>query len=150
MKFYALAAATALAATIAAPASADEIRAEARGGVLIANGNTEAVVGIAGGYDAAMGPGAFVGAEVSADKALARGADVYVGVTGRGGVRLAGGDKVFGAAGYTFAPGDNAWHLGAGYEKQMRNNLYWKAEYRHFFGDVSGGDQIVGGIGLKF
>ena len=148
MRFYALAAAAALGAGIAAPASADEIRVETRGGLLFA-GDTEAMVGVAAGYDADMGPQAFVGAEVSVDKALADGADVYVGFSGRGGVRVGAG-KVFGAGGYTFAEGPNAWHLGGGYEQQFSGNLYWKAEYRHFFSDFDDGDQIVAGVGLKF
>jgi len=148
MRFYALAAAAALGITMAAPASADT-RVEARGGALIASGETEATVGIAAGYDADMGPQAFIGAEVSADKLLAGGADIYVGLTGRGGVRVGNG-KAFGAAGYTFAEGENAWHLGGGYEQQFGRNLYWKAEYRHFFTDLDDGDQLVAGVGLKF
>jgi hypothetical protein len=150
MRSYALAAAAALAATIAAPASANETRVEARGGAFIASGETEATVGIAAGYDADMGPQAFVGAEISADKVLAGGADIYVGLTGRGGVRVGQGGKLFGAGGYTFVEGENAWHLGAGYERQFGSNLYWKAEYRHFFTDFDDGDQIVAGVGLKF
>jgi opacity protein-like surface antigen len=149
MRFYALAAAAALTATIAAPAFADETRVEARGGLFNGSGNTEATAGIAAGYDADMGPQAFIGGEVSADKLLAGGADIYVGLTGRGGFRLGEG-KVFAAGGYTFAQGPNAWHLGAGYERQLSGNLYWKAEYRHFFADLDDADQIVAGVGLKF
>jgi hypothetical protein len=150
MRFYALAAATALAAIVATPASANETRVEVRGGAFIGADNTEVAVGVAAGYDADMGPQAFVGGEISADKALARGADIYLGLTGRGGVRVGNGGKLFGAAGYTFFEGDDAWHLGAGYEQQMRSNLYWKVEYRHFFRDFADGDQIVAGVGLKF
>jgi hypothetical protein len=150
LRSYALAAAAAFVATIAAPASANETRVEVRGGAFIASDNTEATAGIAAGYDAEMGPQAFIGAEVSADKVLAGGADIYVGLTGRGGVRVGQGGKVFGAGGYTFVEGENAWHLGAGYERQFSGNLYWKAEYRHFFTDFDDGDQIVAGVGVKF
>ena len=150
MRSYALAAAATLAAiTIAAPASANETRVEARGGLFVLSDDTEATVGIAAGYDADMGPQAFIGAEISADKVLASGADVYLGFTGRGGVRMGDG-KLFAAGGYTFAEGPNGWHLGAGYERQFSGNLYWKAEYRHFFRDLDDADQIVAGIGMKF
>lgn len=148
MRSFALAAAAA-AAVVATPALADETRVEARGGLYVQSDDTEATIGIAAGYDADMGSQAFIGGEISADKLLQGGADIYVGLTGRGGVRM-GDSKLFAAGGYSFVQGDNAWHLGAGYERSLGGNLYWKVEYRHFFFDYDDGDQVVGGIGVKF
>ncbi|MEL0211371.1 MAG: hypothetical protein VW891_12465, partial [Novosphingobium sp.] len=55
----------------ATPALANETRVEARGGAVWNDSNTEALAGVAAGYDYDLGQAAFVGAEVSADKVLA-------------------------------------------------------------------------------
>ena len=145
--FGAVAAAAAM--IIAVPASADEIRAEVRGGAFFGN-DTEVTVGIAGGYDQALGNQAFVGGEVSMDKLLVRGADIYLGLTGRIGAYISPEGRAFIAGGHTFAAGEDVWHLGAGYEHSLGGNLYLKGEYRHFFGDWNDGDQLVAGVGLRF
>jgi hypothetical protein len=52
---------------MASPALANESRVEARGGVIWNGGDSEAIAGVAAGYDFDLGSKAFAGAEVSAD-----------------------------------------------------------------------------------
>lgn len=147
-----ISAATAIAAlaAMAVPAAANEVRVEARGGAIWAADETEATAGIAAGYDFDLGDIAFVGAEISADKVLASDTDIYVGFTARGGARIGDDGKLFVAGGYTVSEGEDVWHAGAGYEHRIMNNIYLKAEYRHFFSDFADGNQLTGGIGVKF
>lgn len=152
MRLVVLSAAAALVA--ATPAVANEIRAEARGGAIWAEGNTEAVAGVALGYDFDLGETAFVGADVSADKILAGGNKVAFAVTGRGGAKIGAG-KLFVEGGYTseFADeGDGMWLAGAGYQHSFGEKLYGKIAYRHFFvknSDVDF-DAVLAGVGVKF
>jgi hypothetical protein len=138
---------------VATPAVANEIRVEARGGVIWNSGDSEATAGVAAGYDYDLGPAAFAGAEVSADKILTSGTKVAYGFTGRLGAKLAA-TKVFAAGGYTTEPVDNtkgAWHAGAGAELPLMGNIYGKVEYRHYFVDnFSDSDSVVAGVGVKF
>lgn len=152
MRLVVLSAAAALVA--ATPAVANEIRAEARGGAIWEEGNTEAVAGVALGYDYDLGETAFVGADVSADKILAGGNKVAFAVTGRGGAKLGAG-KLFVEGGYTseFADaGDGMWVAGAGYQHSFGEKLYGKVAYRHYFVKNSpiDSDAVFAGVGVKF
>lgn len=147
MRKFALLAAVA-AVTVAAPAAANEARVEARGGIAWANGNEEAIAGVAAGYDFDLGTGAFAGVEASADKILASGTDIVFGATARVGAKLGTSGKLYATAGYSFNDGD-AFHAGAGYEHKLGSNVYLKAEYRRFFDFVDVNTAVVG-IGTTF
>ena len=135
---------------VASPALANEARVEARGGVIWDSGTSEATAGVAAGYDYDLGSNAFFGAEVSADKVLVSGSDVYYGLTGRAGIKVGENGKLFVAGGYTVGEGEDVPHLGAGYEHKLGSNLYLKGEYRHFFSDFTDADAVSVGIGFKF
>lgn len=152
MRLVILSAAAALLA--ATPAVANEIRVEARGGAIWNDANTEAVAGVAAGYDFDLGEKTFVGMEVSGDKVLVDGAKVLFGFTGRGGAKLGAG-KVYVDGGYsTTFDGKlaDAWHLGAGYEHAFGEKLYGKIAYRHYFNEglVTDTDAVMAGVGVKF
>jgi len=138
---------------VASPALANETRVEARGGVVWGGGNTEAIAGVAAGYDFDLGSAAFTGVEVSADKILTSGTKVAFGFTGRAGAKV-GAAKLFAAGGYTTEPCtgcEGAWHAGAGAELPIMGNVYGKVEYRHFFvNNFADSDSVVGGVGIKF
>lgn len=155
MRLVLLSAAAALVA--ATPALANETRVEARGGVAWSNGESEAVAGVAAGYDFDLGSQAFAGVEVSADKILDGAANrVGFGFNGRVGAKLGEQGKLYALGGYTtkfceFC--DGQWDAGAGYEMGFGNKLYGKVEYRHFFVDNNNGDDVdavVAGLGYKF
>jgi len=139
---------------VASPALANESRVEARGGVVWGGGNTEAIAGVAAGYDFDLGPGAFAGAEISADKILA-GADnrIGVGFTGRLGAKLPIA-KIYVDGGYTtkfctFCDGN--WHIGAGAEAPLAGNLYGKLGFRHYLVDnAPDANAVTAGVGIKF
>lgn len=139
----------------ATPALANEARVEARGGVAWADGDSEAIAGVAAGYDYDLGSTAFVGAEVSADKILDGNANrVGFGFSGRLGAKIAEAGKLYAAGGYTtkfceFC--DGTWNVGAGYQHSF-GKLYGKVEYRHFFVKDSSTDvdAVVAGLGVKF
>ena len=135
---------------VASPALANEARVEARGGVIWDSGTSEATAGVAAGYDYDLGSNAFFGAEVSVDKVLVSGSDVYYGLTGRAGIKVGENGKLFVAGGYTVGEGEDVPHLGAGYEHKLGSNLYLKGEYRHFFSDFTDADAVSAGIGFKF
>ena len=136
------------AAVVAAPAAANEARAEARGGIAWANGEEEAILGVAAGYDFDLGSGAFGGVELSADKLLVSGADVVFGTTARLGAKVGTAGKLYATAGYSFND-DDAFHAGAGYEHKIGARTYVKAEYRRFFDDVDVNTAVVG-VGVNF
>lgn len=139
----------------ATPALANEARVEARGGAIWNKGNTEAVAGVAAGYDFDLGSMAFAGAEVSADKILTSGTKVSFGFNGRLGAKVTEASKVYAIGGYNTENCDfcdGAWSLGAGYQ-QAFGKLYGKLEYRHFFADnaaLTDLDAVVVGVGVKF
>lgn len=152
MRLVILSAAAALVA--ATPAVANEYRVEARGGATWNNDGTEAVAGVAAGYDFDLGETAFVGMEVSADKVLASGYKVSFGFIGRGGAKLGAG-KLYVDGGYTtenFDAGEAAWVLGAGYQHSFGEKLYGKVAYRHNFaeGAAVDTDTVLAGVGVKF
>lgn len=147
-----------LAAALAAasPALANEARVEARGGVIWGGGDTEATAGAAVGYDLDLGTSTFAGAEISGDKVLTSGTKVAFGFTGRAGVKVGTGGKVYANGGYTteFADGaEHNWHVGAGYQQNLGDKLYGKVEYRHFLPNAAGtsdADSVGVGLGLRF
>lgn len=143
------------AAAIATPALANEARIEARGGVAWANGDSDAVAGVAAGYDFDLGTAAFAGVEVSADKILDGAADrVGLGASARVGIKAGDSGKLYAAGGYTtkFCDlCDGTWNVGAGYQHGFGERLYGKVEYRNYF--VDGGSDVnaaVVGLGVKF
>ena len=138
------------AAAVAAPAHANEGRVEARGGIAWANGDTEAIAGVAAGYDFDLGETAFAGVEVSGDKVLVDGANVVFGTTARLGVKAGDNGKLFIAGGYSFGEGEDVPHLGGGYQHNIGQNIYLKAEYRHFFSDFTDVDTVAAGVGVRF
>lgn len=148
----------ALAATaVATPAIAgeNEARVETRGGIAWANGDEEAIAGVAAGYDFDLKTsdkgGVFVGVEASADKILADNTDVVWGLTARLGANVGKGGKLYGTGGYSFGEGEDVPHLGAGYEQKIGDSgVYVKAEYRHFFSDFVDVDTAVVGVGFAF
>ncbi len=148
-------AATAAAVATATPALANEGRAEARGGVIWGQGSSEAIVGVAFGYDFDLGESAFVGAEVSGDKILDGAANrVSFGGTGRIGARMGADDKIYANGGYTSKPCStcvDALHAGAGWEHSF-GALYGKVEYRHYFTSqgLPDSDAVAVGLGMKF
>lgn len=149
-------AAAAVAASLAfsAPALANEARVEARGGIAWAQGNEEAVAGVAAGYDFDLGNsengGLFVGVEGSADKVLAGGADVFFGTSARVGAKIGQSGKLFAIGGYSFGEGEDVPHLGGGYQHKINSNVYLKAEYRHFFSDFVDTNTASVGVGVTF
>ncbi|MCB2087803.1 MAG: outer membrane beta-barrel protein [Sphingomonadaceae bacterium] len=151
MKFKSFALAAAFAGlAAAAPASANEARVEVRGGVAWASGTEEAIAGVAAGYDFDLGDNVFIGAEASADKVLANGADVVWGLSGRIGTDIVDNGKLYAIGGYSFGEGEDLPHLGAGYEHKFGSNVYGKVEYRHFFSDFVDVNAAVVGVGVSF
>lgn len=152
MRKFAAVAALAV-ATIATPAAAQgEVRAEARGGIVWAEGDSEATLGAALGYDFDLGETAFAGVEVSGDKILAEGADMVFGTTARLGVKTGDAGKLYGALGYTFE--NDAFYdsvvLGAGYEHKLSDSIYVGGNYRHFFSDFIDYDAAYLSVGATF
>ena len=136
------------AATVASPALAQsgEGRAEVRGGIAWAQGQEEAFAGIAAGYDFDLGDTAFVGAEVSADKVLAGGADVLFSVGGRVGAKVGDAGRVYALGGSGFTEGDDGAFAGAGYQHNLGEKLFAKIEYRRTL--VEGPDVNFAGVGV--
>lgn len=158
MRKFAIALATA-ATLVATPAfaqdSAGEARVEARGGIVWDGSDSEAIAGIAAGYDFDLGSSAFVGGEVTADKILTDDTQVTFGFNGRVGAKLGGGTKLYGIGGYQTKSCDlceESWTAGAGAEVPFGEKLYGKVEYRHFFvgNGFSDYDAAVAGVGLRF
>lgn len=138
----------------ATPALANEIRVEARGGVVFDSSNSEAIAGVAAGYDYDLGDTAFAGAEVTADKILTSGTKVSFGFNGRLGAKVAESGKLYATGGYNTESCDfcdGTWTAGAGYQHSF-GKFYGKAEYRHFFVDsgFSDYDAVAVGLGVKF
>lgn len=139
------------AAAIATPAAANEGRIEPRGGIIWSGGDSEATAGMAIGYDFDSGNSMFFGVEASADKVLTDGTSIYWGLTGRVGTNVSDRGKLFAAGGYTFGEGDDAFHLGAGYEHEIVERAAVKIEYRHYFSDAAlDADAVALGLVVKF
>ncbi len=151
------AAAVALAATafVAAPAIANEARVEARGGVIWNGSDSEAIAGVAAGYDVDVGQKTFVGVEVSGDKILTDHTRVSFGASARAGAKLGEAGKLYAVGGYATKPCrfcEDSFNLGAGYQHNFGQNFYGKVEYRHnFIGDGVKDNDVAGvGLGVRF
>ena len=134
---------------------ADETRVEARGGVVWANGDSEATAGVALGHDYNLAPHTFIGAEVSADKILTSNALVSFGANARAGVSVPLLGKLYATGGYAtkaFHGSVHSWNLGAGVQHDILPMTYAKLEYRHYFVGEGFNDlnAVALGVGLKF
>ena len=145
------------AAALTAPAQAEELRVEARGGVVFSGGSEEATIGGAIGFDGEAAGPVFIGAELSLDQILQDGTDLVVGASARVGVAATEAVKVYATGGWASSPCDvfcsDAWTAGAGAQLALGGNLYAKAEYRHFFptkGAFNEPDAVVVGLGVQF
>lgn len=141
-------------ALLSTSAMANEARVEARGGVVWADGESDAVAGVAAGYDFDLGGSAFAGPEISADKVLTDDTRFSIGLGGRAGLKLGENGKLYAAASYQTKPCrfcEEAATLGAGYQHAF-GRFYGKVEYRHFFvGDsLPDYNTAVVGLGLRF
>jgi outer membrane immunogenic protein len=136
-------------------AAALAARFEARGGVIWDAGDTEAIAGVAAGYDWDMGDAAFVGVEASADKILQDNTRFSLGFGARAGAKVGPAGKLYVAGSYQTKPCrfcEESISAGAGYQHSFGGNLYGKVEYRHFFvGDgFRDPDAVVAGVGFRF
>lgn len=145
----------AAAAAIATPALANEGRFEGRGGVIWSGGNSEAIAGVAAGYDWDLGETTFVGLEVSGDKILESNTRVSLGLGGRVGTKLGEAGKLYAVAAYQTKPCkfcEDSVGVGAGYQHSFGGNLFGKLEYRHNFigNNVKDSNVVAAGLGVKF
>lgn len=152
MKKVAFAAAV-LSAVIATPvlaAPGGEGRVEVRGGLMTGDGNGEATVGLAAGYDFDLGDSLFVGAEVSGDAILVDAGYFHLFSGGRIGTKVGTNGKLYATGGVRIAQFDEPY-AGAGYQHKITSNVFAKAEYRHHFNDnVNDYDTFVVGVGFAF
>lgn len=142
-------------AAMTSPALANEARIETRGGVVWNKADTEAIAGVAGGYDVDIGDKAFAGVDVSADKLLTDDTRVSWGFGGRLGLKTGSGGKAYALSDYQTkfcATCDHSVAVGAGYQQDLGKKLYGKVEYRHYLvGDqTADGDGVLAGVGMKF
>lgn len=148
-----LAAVAAVAA--ATPALANETRVEARGGVIWDGSDSEAVAGVAAGYDYDLGDRLFVGVEGSADKILTDNTRVSWGVGGRIGAKVRPGSKLYAIADWESKPCstcNSAVGVGGGWQQDLGQKFYGKVEYKHLLVGDNTTDADVGlvGLGVKF
>ncbi|PNU04628.1 outer membrane beta-barrel protein [Novosphingobium guangzhouense] len=148
-----LAAVAAVAA--ATPALANEVRVEARGGVIWDGSDSEATVGGAIGYDYDLAPGLFVGVQGSADKILTDNTRVSWGAGGRIGIEPRDGTKVYALADWQSKNCkycNSAVGVGGGVQQDVGSRYYVKAEYQHLLvGDnTPDADRGLVGVGVKF
>ncbi|WP_334183566.1 outer membrane protein [Novosphingobium sp.] len=148
-----LAAVAAVAA--ATPALANEARVEARTGIIWDGSNSEAVGGVAVGYDYDLGEKFFVGVEGSADKILADNYRVSWGVGGRAGFKVTPTTKLYANSTWQskFSKfGNSAVAVGGGVEQALNDRFYGKVEYKHLLIGDHTTDADVGlvGVGVKF
>ncbi len=140
------------AATLAAtPAMANEGRIEARGGVIWNGSDSEAIAGVAAGYDVDVGAKSFVGVEVSGDKILTDNTRVSLGASARAGMKTGESGKFYVVGGYATKPCkfcEDSVNVGAGYQHNFGQRFYGKVEYRHNFVGNGVTDTDVAGVGL--
>lgn len=148
-----LAAVAAVAA--ATPAMANELRVEARGGVIWDGSDADAVAGVAVGYDYNLADKLFVGVQASADKIIADNTRVSWGVGGRLGVNVLPSTKVYAVADwqskncrYCYS----AVGVGGGIQQDIGTRYYVKAEIQHLLiGEgTRDADRGLVGVGVKF
>lgn len=153
-KIFTPALVTLLAMAAGTPASANEARVEARGGVIFGGGDEEGIAGVAAGYDFDLGDRFFIGPEVSADKILEDGTRFTFGLGGRAGVKVSDAGKLYAIGTWQSKPCrgcDDLWTAGAGYQHSFGSRFYGKIEYRHYFADdASDADAVLAGVGLRF
>ncbi len=163
MNKFAFAAAFGLAsALLATPAfaqdegqNANEIRVEGRAGYFWGQGFDDATVGVAAGYDLALGDKAFAGVEVSADKILTDGTKVSFGTSARLGLKTNETGKFYVTGGWNSEPCDacnDAWNFGFGMQQGLAGSIYAKGEFRHFIANDNGGtyEAALVGVGMTF
>lgn len=155
MRIAILSLAAVASAALATPAFADEARVETRGGVVWNRGDTEAIAGVAAGYDFDLGSRAFAGVDVSADKLLTSDTRVSWGFGGRLGLKTGSGGKLYALSDYqtkNCATCNESVAVGAGYQQDLGQKLYGKVEYRHYLvGDnAPDTDGVLAGVGMKF
>lgn len=151
--FVSLAAVAAAAA--ATPALANEARIEARTGVIWDGSDSDAIAGIAAGYDYDLGDKTFVGVEASADKVLTSGTRVSWGIGGRAGVKVTPATKLYAVADWQSKPCrycNSAVGVGGGLQQDFGQKFYGKVEYKHLLVGDNTPDADVGlvGVGVKF
>jgi outer membrane immunogenic protein len=145
-----------VAASLAAtPALANEARIETRGGVIWNGSDSEAIAGVAAGYDVDLGEKTFVGIEASGDKILESNTRVSFGGSLRAGLKTSEAGKLYAVGGYATKPCkfcEDSVNLGAGYQQGFGKNFYGKIEYRHnFIGNGVPDTDVAGvGLGIKF
>lgn len=147
--------AAAAAAAVATPAMADEARLEARTGLIWDGSDSEAVAGVAAGYDYDLTDTFFVGVEGSADKILTHDTRVMWGAGGRAGIKLFPTTKVYAAANWQSKPCrfcNSAVGVGGGVQQSLDNRFYAKVEYKHMLVGDNTPDADLGliGLGVKF
>ncbi|WIA58317.1 hypothetical protein N6H05_11145 [Sphingobium sp. WTD-1] len=156
MRKPALLLATALALALASsPARADEAYVELTGGLSWNGEGTDAISGIAGGYDVDLDERFFVGVEAVAEKLLVRDTRVAWGIGGRIGVELVRENKLFIGANWQSKDCrecSDAIGIGTGWEHNLTEKLYLKIEYKRLLIGNGEPDANVGilGIGVMF
>jgi len=147
--------AAAAAAAAATPAIANEARVEARTGIIWDGSDSEAVAGVAVGYDYDLNDRFFVGVEGSADKILADDTRVSWGAGGRIGAKVTPTTKLYAASTWQSKPCrycNSAVAVGGGLQQSLNDKVYAKVEYKHELVGDNTPDADLGlvGIGLKF
>ncbi|WP_395394276.1 outer membrane beta-barrel protein [Novosphingobium sp. BL-8A] len=145
----------AVAAAAATPALANEARVEARTGIIWDGSDSEAVAGVAVGYDYDLGSKFFAGVEGSADKILTSDTRVSWGAGGRVGYKVTPTTKLYANSTWQskFSKyGNSAVAVGGGVEQGLNDRFYAKAEYKHLLVGDNTPDADVGlvGVGVKF
>ncbi|WP_395327153.1 outer membrane beta-barrel protein [Novosphingobium sp. BL-8H] len=145
----------AVAAAVATPALANEARVEARTGIIWDGSDSEAIAGVAVGYDYDLGNKFFAGVEGSADKVLTSDTRVSWGAGGRVGYKVTPTTKLYANSTWQskFSKyGNSAVAVGGGVEQGLNDRFYAKAEYKHLLVGDNTPDADVGlvGVGVKF
>lgn len=133
------------------PALADEAYIEGTGGVSWTSEETDAIAGLALGYDVDLDETFFVGVEGTAEKLLTGGTRVAWGIGGRVGAEVLPRSKIF--TGVNWQSKDcrecgNAVGLGVGWEQNLSEKIYAKLEFKHLFVENGEPDANVGIVGL--
>lgn len=140
---------------VSIPAFADEAYVEMTGGVSSNGKKTDAVAGVAVGYDIDLDERFFVGIEGIAEKLLTKETRIAWGIGGRFGAEILPKSKIF--TGVNWQSKDckecsDAIGLSAGWEQNLTEKLYAKIEYKRLFIGNDERDADVGlvGIGVMF
>lgn len=143
------------AAATATPALANEARIEARTGMIWDGSDSDAVAGVAAGYDYDLGEKLFVGVEGSADKVLASDTRVSWGAGGRVGAKVTPTSKLYALANWqskSCSTCNSAVGVGGGWQQNLGEKVYGKVEYKHLLVGDDTPDADVGliGVGMRF